>query len=104
VARGEKGAGAAGVAFAVQFVHPLILLPLLPLLPPLSRSLALSLSLSLSLSAVRRLKPTLKSRSSPSRFSSAPWLFRFIVQDTICMAITMPTLCGTSLPRRSTTL
>jgi hypothetical protein len=43
VARGEKGAGAAGVAFAVQFVHPLILLP------PSSPSSPLSLSLSLSL-------------------------------------------------------
>lgn len=48
-------------------------------------------------SPVARLKRTLKSHSSPLPSYSAPWLFRFIVRDTICIAITMPTLVGTNL-------
>lgn len=51
-------------------------------------------------SPVARLKRTLKSHFSPLPSCTAPWLFRFIVRDTICIAITMPTPVGTNLPFR----
>lgn len=48
-------------------------------------------------SLVVRLKRTLKSHSSPLPSCSALWLFRFIVRNTICIAITMPSPAYTKL-------